>query len=128
MITDRSIDLEADACPVPLDLLGRVYRADADTLSRLIADIPERRRARLAAYLYGRSHTHELGLKVAAACTIAALRTAEGPLGEAIHAQSRRSYAPPTHGETRPTSVRKISLAGSRPGASSAPERVDAWR
>lgn len=126
MITDRSIDLEV--CPVPLDLLGRVYRADADTLSRLIADIPERKRARLAAYLYGRSHTHELGLKVAAACTMAALRTAEGPLGEAIHAQSRRSYAPPTHGESRPASVRKITLAGSRLGASLVPERADARR
>ena len=128
MIADRSIDLEADACPVPLDLLGRLYRADADTLSRLIADIPERRRAHLAAYLYGRSHTHELGLKVAAACTMAVLWTAEGPLGEAIYALSRRNYTPPTHGETRPASVRKISLAGSRLGVSSAPERMDAWR
>lgn len=117
MFSDRPIFNDSESCPVSLDLLGQVYRADADRLSVLIAGIPERIRARLAAYLYGRSHTHELGLKVGAACTKAALWKAEGPLGEAIYAQSRQSYARPTHGETRPTFVRKISLAGSRVGS-----------
>ncbi|MCJ2034625.1 hypothetical protein [Methylobacterium sp. J-068] len=110
---DRPIYLEAEGCPVSLDLLGRVYRADAEKLLILIADIPEKVRARLAAYLYGRSHTHELGLKVGATCTMAALSGVEGPLGAAIYAQSRQTYARPTHGETRPTFARKVSLAGS---------------
>lgn len=114
MISDRPIYVEAEGCPVSLDMLGRIYRADADKLLILVAAIPERIRARLAAYLYGRSHTHELGLKVGAACTRAALTQAEGPLGEAIYAQSRQSYARPTHGETRLAFVKKVSLAGSR--------------
>ncbi|WP_264051555.1 hypothetical protein [Methylobacterium flocculans] len=114
MISDRPIYHEAEGCPVSLDLLGRVYRADAGKLPLLIADIPEKVRARLAVYLYGRSHTHELGLKVGATCTKAALSGAEGPLGEAIYAQSRQAYTRPTHGEIRPAFVRKVSLAGAQ--------------
>jgi hypothetical protein len=106
-------DLGAD-CPVPLDTLGRIYRADAETLPNLVAGIPERTRARLAAFLYGRSHTHELGLKVAATCEESVLRREEGGLGEAIYAQSRQRYARPMHGEHRYTPTKKISLAGSR--------------
>jgi hypothetical protein len=61
VIQARSIslnDLNA-ACPVPLDTLGRIYRAEAEALPSLVAGIPERTRARLAAFLYSRSHTHE---------------------------------------------------------------------
>lgn len=114
MIADRPFYGDAEGCPVSLDMLGRVYRAGAGDLPALIGAIPERTRARLAAYLYGRSHTHELGLTVAAACTQAALWKAEGLLGEAIYAQSRQSYARPTHGEPRSSAVKKVSLAGSR--------------
>ena len=101
-------------CPVPLDMLGRIYRADAEALPNLVFGIPERTRARLAVYLYGRSHTHELGLKIAATCDESVLKREEGGLGEAIYAQSRQRYARPTHGEVRYASVKKISLAGSR--------------
>jgi len=114
VISDRPIYAEAESCPVSLEMLGRIYRADADELAILISGIPERTRARFAVYLYGRSHTHELGLKVGAACTKVALRQAEGPLGDAIYDQSRRCYARPTHGETRPAFARKVSLAGSQ--------------
>ena len=117
MIQARSISLNdpnAD-CPVPLDTLGQIYRAEAEAVPSLVAGIPERTRARLAAFLYSRSHTHELGLKVAATCGEGVLRREEGELGEAIYAQSRQRYARPTHGEHRHTPVKRISLAGSRP-------------
>ena len=114
MISDRPIYHETEACPVSLDLLGRVYRVDADKMLLLIADVPENIRARLAAYLYGRSHTHELGLQVGATCTMAALSGAEGPLGEAIYAQSRQTYARPDHGKARSPFKRRISLSGSQ--------------
>lgn len=116
MIQARSTshnDLNAD-CPVPLDTLGRIYRAEAEALPNLVAGIPERTRARLAAFLYSRSHTHELGLRVAATCDESVLRREEGGLGEAIYAQSRQRYVRPTHGEVRFAPVKKISLAGSR--------------
>jgi hypothetical protein len=116
VIQARSISLNdpnAD-CPVPLDTLGRIYRAEAETVPSLVAGIPERTRARLAAFLYSRSHTHELGLKVAATCDESVLKREEGGLGEAIYAQSRQRYARPTHGEVRLAPMKKISLAGSR--------------
>jgi hypothetical protein len=109
----HSEDIEA-GCPVPLDTLVRIYRAEAEALPSLVAGIPERTRARLAAFLYGRSHTHELGLKVAAACDESVLKREEGGLGEAIYTQSRQRYARPTHGEHRYAPTKKISLAGSR--------------
>lgn len=116
MIHARSIslnDLNAD-CPVPLETLGQIYRAEAEALPSLVAAIPERTRARLAAFLYSRSHTHELGLKIATTCDEPVLRREVGGLGEAIYAQSRQRYARSTHGEQRSTPMKKISLAGSR--------------
>ena len=75
---------------MPLDTLGRIYRAEPKALPSLVAGIPQRTRARLAAFLYSRSHTHELGLRVAATCDESVLKREEGELGEAIYAQSRR--------------------------------------
>jgi hypothetical protein len=116
VIHARSInltDLNAD-CPVPLDTLGQIYRSEAEALPGLVAGIPERTRARLAAFLYSRSYTHELGLKIATTCDERVLRREVGGLGEAIYAQSRQRYVRPTHGEQRYAPVKKISLAGSR--------------
>jgi hypothetical protein len=114
VIHARSISLsEVNAdCPVPLDTLGQIYRAEAEAVPSLVAGIPERTRARLAAFLYSRSHTHELGLKVAATCDESVLKREEGELGEAIYAQSRQRYIRPTHGEYRYGTPKKISLAG----------------
>lgn len=101
-------------CPVSLDLLGRLYRADVEDLFSLVSDVPERRRARLAAYLYGRSHTHELGMKVAATCEQDALQRAAGPLGDVIFRLSRQDYARPSYGEALIGAKKKVSLAGAR--------------
>ncbi|CAO4170812.1 hypothetical protein CLBKND_01669 [Methylorubrum aminovorans] len=57
-------------------MLNALYRAEADGLSDLLGDIPESTQARLAVYLYGRSHTHDLSLRIAATCDGAALRDA----------------------------------------------------
>ena len=39
LITLRDFE---DGCPVPTEALGRLYRADAETLPHLVADIPQR--------------------------------------------------------------------------------------
>ena len=113
----QSCSISADdfdtRCPVSEDTLGRIYRADGEVLDHLLAGIPETTRARLAAYLYGRGHTHELGLRVAATCDAATMKRASGALGEVIHAQSRQGYARPTYGEERRSSSKRVSLAGS---------------
>jgi hypothetical protein len=86
LITARDFE---DGCPVSPEMLGRIYRAEAATLPSLVADIPERIRARLAVFLYGRLHTRELGVRVAATCEAALLMQIAGTLGEVIYAQSR---------------------------------------
>ncbi len=57
----------SDDCPVSLDVLGTLYRGDAEVMETVLADIPSAPRARLATYLYGKSHLHALGLRVASA-------------------------------------------------------------
>jgi hypothetical protein len=76
--------------------------------------LSERTRARLAVFLYGRMHTRELGVRVAATCEAALLMQSAGALGEAIYAQSRSGYARPTYGEHRYPTKGAVSLAGSR--------------
>ena len=71
-------------------------------------------RAQLAVFLYGRTHTRELGVRVAATCEAALLMQTAGTLGEVIYAQSRDGYMQPTYGEDRRPSKGAISLAGSR--------------
>ena len=103
-----------DGCPVPVETLGRLYRADAEALPNLVAGIPQRTRALLAVFLYGRMHTRELGVRVASMCKAALLMQIAGMLGEVIYAQSREGYVRPTYGEDRRPSRSAISLAGSR--------------
>lgn len=111
-----TLSLTEEICPVSLELLGEMYRADAERLADLLAELSETTRAKLAVYLYGRSHTHELGLRIAAGCEGSTLRRAAGLVGNAIYEQSRQPYARPSHGENRPMARAKISLGGSRPG------------
>ncbi|KMO10516.1 hypothetical protein SQ03_30015 [Methylobacterium platani JCM 14648] len=101
----------SDDCPVSLDVLGTLYRGDAELVETVLADIPSKTRARLAAYLYGKSHLHALGLRVASACTETDLVRVAGTAGAVLFAQSR---AAPRTPETRQPGQRRISLAGSR--------------
>ena len=64
----------------------------------LLDGIPEATRARLAVWLYGRSHTHEIGVRVAATCDGATLRRTAGLVGNVLYDLSRRPYAAPNHG------------------------------
>jgi hypothetical protein len=101
----------SDDCPVSLDVLGTLYRSDAEAVETLLADIPPATQARLATYLYGKSHLHSLGLRVASACTETDLVRVAGTAGAVLFAQSR---AAPRAPETRHPGQRRISLAGSR--------------
>ena len=113
-------------CPVSLELLGSVYRADEYDLPELLETIPPLKRAQLAAYLYGKSHMHQLGLKVARECSRDDLVRVAGEIGSVIHGQAHLKPAPaaaapvaaPTVGTRRAGSgsaapPKKISLGGS---------------
>ena len=106
-----------DDCPVPLGLVTRLTRAEPATLIDLLDGIPEATRARLAVWLYGRSHTHEVGVRVAAACEGASLRRTAGIVGNQLYDLSRRPYTAPSHGMHGSAGRRKISLGGSRAAA-----------
>lgn len=108
-----SFDDPTAECPLPPDALGRISRADPETVSAMVCEIPEATRARLAVYLYGRSHTHELGIRIAGTCDGATLRRAAGIVGNTLYDLSRRPYAPPSYGSQRTHSAR-ISLGGPR--------------
>lgn len=109
----------ATDCPLPLELVARIIRTDPAALPGLLDGIPEAIRARLAIWLYGRSHTHEIGVRVAATCEGRSLRQEAGLIGEQLYDLSRRPYTAPSHGMQVGSSRRQISLAGSR-GAISA--------
>ena len=112
----RSIGAEdfGGTCPVPFELVPCLTRAEPDTFSNLLDGIPEATRARLAVWLYGRSHTHEIGVRVAATCEGATLRRAAGLVGNVLYDLSRLPYTAPSHGMHGGGGRRQVSLGGSR--------------
>jgi hypothetical protein len=108
-----SIDDPALDCPVPSETVGELIKADSDTATYILDGIPEATRARLAVWLYGRSHTHEIGIRVAASCDGATLRRAAGIVGNVLYDLSRRPYTAPSHG-LRSGHAGRISLGGSK--------------
>ncbi|KMO28982.1 hypothetical protein VQ02_30570, partial [Methylobacterium variabile] len=75
-------------CPVPLATLGEIYRAEKEDLPELLATLPVQTRAKLAGYLYAKSHTHALGLAVARTCDKDDLVKALGEIGAVVHGQA----------------------------------------
>src|SRR4051794_11279480 len=100
-------------CPVSLDLLGAVYRAGEYDLPEILAQIPPLTRAKLAAYLYGKSHMHQLGLTVARACEREELTRAADEIGGVIYGQPRLKPAKAAPTPAAPGAPKKISLGGS---------------
>jgi hypothetical protein len=108
---------EPDAtCPVSLDTLGQLYRANKMSVADILRDVPEDRRARLALFCYNRSHLRDLALTVAETCDPVRLGELAGTLGQVLAAQCRskvRSFGvEPAASGFRPKA--KISLAGGR--------------
>ena len=110
-----TLGLLDEACPVSLETLGALYRADEEQLAEMLAGLPETTRAQLAVYLYGRSHTHELGIRIAAGCEVSTLRRAAGLIGNVLYEQSRKGYVAPIYGGYRSVAKAKISLGGAKP-------------
>ena len=60
---------ENDFCPVRDELLGEMYRANANGLPLLVESVSSDVRAMLALFCYRRSHLHQLALAIASSCT-----------------------------------------------------------
>lgn len=110
----RAAEAEPD-CPVSLDILGRLYRADSAAIADMVSLLPEDRRARLAMFCYARAHLRELGLTIAESCNETRLAELAGVLGQVLAAQCRAKVR--TFGAdfgSRIVARPKISLAGAR--------------
>ena len=103
----------ASDCPVSLDLVARLTRAEPDKRSRLLDGIPEEITAELAIWLYGRSHTREIGVQVAATCDRVVLQRSAGLVGNQLYDLSRRPSTAPGHGLNGGGGRRRVSLGGS---------------
>ena len=84
---------ENDFCPVRDELLGDMYRANANGLPMLVESVSSEVRAMLALFCYRRSHLHALALAIAASCTERELIQFGGRVGSTLYALSREPAA-----------------------------------
>ena len=80
---------DGQTCPVPDDLLGRLYKGGRPQAVEIVSTLPEVQRARLAEFCYARTHLRELGLSIATTCSEDALVAAAGTLGGFLHKQAQ---------------------------------------
>jgi hypothetical protein len=83
MLTDE------DVCPVPDELIGRLYRSSQQDINELVSSLSSSRRGSLAAFCYGRAHLRDIGLAIAATCDLETLVHAGGRVGNFLFDQSR---------------------------------------
>src|SRR5882757_8101477 len=84
---------ENDFCPVRDELLGEMYRANANGLPVLVESVSSEVRAMLALFCYRRSHLHSLAVSIAASCSERELIQLGGRVGSALYALSREPAA-----------------------------------
>ena len=94
MLPERRALLEDEPCPVPDEILGEMYRANAHGLNELIATISPTARVLLAVYCYRRAHLASIGLAIAATCDKDDLADWGGNAGAVLFERSRE--APPS--------------------------------
>ena len=109
MLPERRALLEDEPCPVPDEILGEMYRANANGLNQLIATISPTARVLLAVYCYRRAHLTSIGLAIAATCDKDDLADWGGNAGAVLFDRSRE--APPSSPSSAHTGRRKITLA-----------------
>src|SRR3954454_9950871 len=100
---------ENDFCPVRDELLGEMYRANANGLPILVESVSSEGRAMLALFCYRRSHLHSLALAIAASCTERDLVQLGGRVGTTLYALSRapaaRSAPSSSYGNRKPITL-----------------------
>ena len=104
---------ENDFCPVQDELLGEMYRANANGLAQLVESVSSDVRAMLALFCYRRSHLHSLALSIAATCSERELIHLGGRVGSTLYALSRE--APATRSAPSSYGNRKAITLSTRP-------------
>ena len=101
--------VEDEPCPVTDQLLGEIYRSDANGLNELVATVPPAARALLAVFCYRRAHLASIGLAIAATCEEVDLTSLAGNAGAMLFERSR-NVKPPALTDARASNRRKITL------------------
>jgi hypothetical protein len=91
MLPEHRALLEDEPCPVPDEMLGELYRANAHGLNELIATVSPTARVLLAVYCYRRAHLASIGLAIAATCEKDDLASVGGNAGTALFDRSREA-------------------------------------
>ena len=85
---------QEEACPIPEQLLGQLYRATSHGLDSLIATVPAKTRAMLALYCHRRTHLQSIALAVAASCDEHDLDDVGGQAGRVLFEKARKAPEP----------------------------------
>ncbi|HVI28672.1 hypothetical protein [Hansschlegelia sp.] len=111
MHANADADIE---CPVSLELLGRLHRADPSLISEMVRPFSEGQRARLALFCYSRSHLRDVAMTIAASCEAGSLVRLAGTVGQIMTTQSEGAGASFGNDPFRPGALkRKVTLATS---------------
>ena len=110
---------ENDFCPVRDELLGEMYRANANGLPVLVESVSSEVRAMLALFCYRRSHLHALAIAIAGSCTERELIQFGGRVGSTLYALSRepsaRSAPSSSYGSRKPITLSTKPLSTFKP-------------
>lgn len=109
MLPERRM-FEDEACPVSVDVLGDMYRANPHGLNELIASVPSTVRGMLAMYCYRRAHLASIALAIAATCEEDDLTRYGGNAGSVLFSKSREPDVAPRAAPNH-SGRRKITLA-----------------
>jgi hypothetical protein len=88
-------------------LVGRLHDAPMRSVAPLVSSLSEGYRASLAIFCYSRAHLHEVGLAIAATCTMEALVLAGGKPGTFLFERSRH----PHYGEHAFLGARRMRIS-----------------
>jgi hypothetical protein len=110
---------ENDFCPVRDELLGEMYRANANGLPMLVESVSSEVRAMLALFCYRRSHLYSLALSIAASCSERELIQLGGRVGSTLYALSRgpaaHSAPSSSYGNRKPITLSTKPLSTFKP-------------
>jgi hypothetical protein len=109
MLRAQPVIPQEEYCPVPEQVLGRLYRASPHGLDELVASMPPGTRATLALYCYRRTHLQAIGLAIATQCEEFDLRNAGGYAGTALFEKARET--PPQNQPSHFQGRRRVTLS-----------------
>ncbi|MDJ0613080.1 MAG: hypothetical protein QNJ29_05345 [Rhizobiaceae bacterium] len=85
----KMTDDESQVAPISeQDVLQQILSGPKDAVA-IGEGLPEMQRARVAQFCYNRVHMREMGLRLAASCSLMSLKAAFGRAGEVVYKQSR---------------------------------------